>query len=128
MNYLKIVKSMSALQEMMQMRLPYAKAKVMYKIYKIFEDEYKFFVQEEIKLVNEFAEKDEQGKPNVYKDGTVKFDNIESKNKYEAKLSELGALKSDIQIKPIVLTEVDIGEQIISPEIMGKLEGIISFE
>lgn len=128
MNYLKIVKSMSALQEMMQMRLPYAKAKVMYKIYKIFEDEYKFFVQEEIKLVNEFAAKDEQGKPIVYKDGTVKFDNIESKNKYEAKLSELGALKSDIQIKPIVLTEVDIGEQIISPEIMGKLEGIISFE
>lgn len=128
MNYLKIVKSMSALQEMMQMRLPYAKAKVMYKIYKNFEDEYKFFVQEEIKLVNEFAAKDEQGKPIVYKDGTVKFDNIESKNKYEAKLSELGALKSDIQIKPIVLTEVDIGEQIISPEIMGKLEGIISFE
>lgn len=128
MNYLKIVKSMSALQEMMQMRLPYAKAKVMYKIYKNFEDEYKFFVQEEIKLVNEFAAKDEQGKPIVYKDGTVKFDNIESKNKYEAKLSELGALKSDIQIKPIVLTEVDIGEQIISPEIMSKLEGIISFE
>ena len=128
MNYLKIVKSMSALQEMMQMRLPYAKAKVMYKIYKNFEDEYKFFVQEEIKLVNEFAAKDEQGKPIVYKDGTVKFDNIESKNKYEAKLSELGGLKSDIQIKPIVLTETDIGEQIISPEIMGKLEGIISFE
>lgn len=128
MNYLKIVKSMSALQEMMQMRLPYAKAKVMYKIYKNFEDEYKFFVQEEIKLVNEFAAKDEQGKPIVYKDGTVKFDNIESKNKYEAKLSELGNLKSDIQIKPIVLTEADIGEQIISPEIMGKLEGIISFE
>lgn len=128
MNYLKIVKSMSALQEMMQMRLPYAKAKVMYKIYKNFEDEYKFFVQEEIKLVNEFAAKDEQGKPIVYKDGTVKFDNIESKNKYEAKLSELGDLKSDIQIKPIVLTEVDIGEQIISPEIMSKLEGIISFE
>ncbi len=128
MNYLKIVKSMSALQEMMQMRLPYAKAKVMYKIYKNFEDEYKFFVQEEIKLVNEFAAKDEQGKPIVYKDGTVKFDNIESKNKYEAKLSELGDLKSDIQIKPIVLTETDIGEQIISPEIMGKLEGIISFE
>lgn len=128
MNYLKIVKSMSALQEIMQMRLPYAKAKVMYKIYKNFEDEYKFFVQEEIKLVNEFAAKDEQGKPIVYKDGTVKFDNIESKNKYEAKLSELGDLKSDIQIKPIVLTETDIGEQIISPEIMGKLEGIISFE
>lgn len=128
MNYLKIVKSMSALQEIMQMRLPYAKAKVMYKIYKNFEDEYKFFVQEEIKLVNEFAAKDEQDKPIVYKDGTVKFDNIESKNKYEAKLSELGDLKSDIQIKPIVLTETDIGEQIISPEIMGKLEGIISFE
>lgn len=128
MNYLKIVKSMSALQEIIQMRLPYAKAKGVYKIYKNFEDEYKFFVQEEIKLVNEFAAKDEQGKPIVYKDGTVKFDNIESKNKYEAKLSELGALKSDIQIKPIVLTEVDIGEQIISPEIMGKLEGIISFE
>lgn len=128
MNYLKIVKSMSALQEMMQMRLPYAKAKVMYKIYKIFEDEYKFFVQEEIKLVNEFAAKDEQGKPIVYKDGTVKFDNIESKNKYEAKLSELGALESDIQVKPIVLKEADIGEQVISPETMGKLEGIISFE
>lgn len=128
MNYLKIVKSMSALQEMMQMRLPYAKAKVVYKTYKNFEDEYKFFVQEEIKLVNEFAAKDEQGKPIVYKDGTVKFDNIESKNKYEAKLSELGDLKSDIQIKPIILTETDIGEQIISPEIMGKLEGIISFE
>lgn len=128
MNYLKIVKSMSALQEIIQMRLPYAKAKVIYKIYKNFEDEYKFFVQEEIKLVNEFAAKDEQGKPIVYKDGTVKFDNIESKNKYEAKLSELGDLKSDIQIKPIVLTETDIGEQIISPEIMGKLEGIISFE
>lgn len=128
MNYLKIVKSMSALQEIIQMRLPYAKAKGVYKIYKNFEDEYKFFVQEEIKLVNTFGAKDEQGKPIVYKNGTVKFDDIESKNQYEAKLSELGALESDIQVKPIVLKEADIGEQVISPETMGKLEGIISFE
>ena len=128
MNYMKIVNSMSALQGMPQMRLPYAKARDIYKMYKKFEEEYNFFIQEEIKLVNEFGEKDEQGKPIVYKNGTVKFSDIESKNKYEAKLTELGAQESDIQVKPIVLKEADIGEQVISPETMGKLEGIISFE
>ena len=128
MNYMKIVHSMSALQGMTQMRLPYAKARDIYKMYKKFEEEYNFFIQEEIKLVNEFGEKDEQGKPIVYKNGTVKFSDIESKNKYEAKLTELGAQESDIQVKPIVLKEADIGEQVISPETMGKLEGIISFE
>ena len=128
MNYMKIVNSMSALQGMTQMRLPYATARDIYKMYKKFEEEYNFFIQEEIKLVNEFGEKDEQGKPIVYKNGTVKFSDIESKNKYEAKLTELGAQESDIQVKPIVLKEADIGEQVISPETMGKLEGIISFE
>ena len=128
MNYMKIVNSMSALQGMTQMRLPYAKARDIYKMYKKFEEEYNFFIQEEIKLVNEFGEKDEQGKPIVYKNGTVKFSDIESKNKYEAKLTELGAQESDIQVKPIGLKEADIGEQVISPETMCKLEGIISFE
>ena len=128
MNYMKIVNSMSALQGMPQMRLPYAKARDIYKMYKKFEEEYNFFIQEEIKLVNEFGEKDEQGKPIVYKNGTVKFSDIESKNQYEAKLTEVGAQESDIQVKPIVLKEADIGEQVISPETMGKLEGIISFE
>jgi hypothetical protein len=125
---MKIASSMSALKEITQLRLPYAKARDIYKIYKLFESEHSFFAQEEVKLVQEFAEKDADGNPCVSEDGIIKFKDAATKMQYVAKFSELGEQESDIEIKPVALSEDEIGNQIISPETMSRLEDIISFE
>ena len=128
MNYMKIANSMSALKEITQLRLPYVKARDVYRIYKAFEEEYNFFAQEEIKLVSEFAEKDANGNPCVTSNGVIKFKDATTKMEYVAKFSELGLQESDMKFKPVILYAEEIGEQIISPETINRLEGIISFE
>ena len=128
MNYMKITNSMSALKEITQLRLPYAKARDIYKLYKLFEEEYNFFAQEEKKLVIEYAGKNTDGSPNVSANGVIIFSDQQSKTQYALKLAELCAQECDIKIKPVKLCADEFGTQMITPETMTKLEGIIYFE
>lgn len=128
MNYMKIANSMLALKEITQLRLPYAKARDVYKTCKLFEEEYNFFLQEEKKLVLEYADKTADGNPNVSAEGIITFKSPEAKVQYVTKFNELCVQECDVKIKPVTLCAEEIGNQIITPETISKLEGIITFE
>lgn len=125
MKYFNMINAIPALKEIMQLRLPYAKARDIYKIYKQLEEEYGFFSQEEMKLVREFADKDENGNPKMTQQGAIQFKDAASKAQYINKFNELGA--QEIKLTPVVITENEIGDQAISPDTINKLDGIISF-
>ena len=128
MNYMNIANSVPALREITQLRLPYAKARDIYKACKLFEEEYNFFLQEEKKLVEEYAARTKDGNLAVAANGAITFKSQEAKQEYVKKFTELGLQECDINIKPIKLNAEEFGNQMISPETMARLAGIIDFE
>lgn len=128
MNYSKLTQAIRPLNEVRKLKLPYAKAKQVYKLFKVFESEFSFFQQEEAKLIETYALKGEDGKPKMDAPGIITFENIEDKNAYLGEMEKLSTAEVDIEIPRIVLTEEDIGNQIVTPEMLEKLEEIIIFE
>lgn len=128
MNYSQIVKATPALGELKKLRLPYSTARDVHKMHKTIEAEYKFFAEEEAKLINEYAEKDENGKPKVTPDGRVTFETLKNRNAYAEKLAELGKTDVKIEIPFISISAAEIGEQLIAPETIEALEEFIEFE
>ena len=128
MNYMNIANSVPALREITQLRLPYAKARDIYKTCKLFEEEYNFFLQEEKKLVYEYAAQTKDGNPNVSASGVITFKSPEAKQEYVKKFAELGLQECDVKINPVKLTAEEFGDQMITPEMMARLDGIIIFE
>lgn len=128
MNYSQIIKAVPALGELKKLRLPYATARDIHKMYKTLEAEYQFFAQEEAKLIRELAAKDEKGNPKVSSDGRITFADMGARNEYGKRLAELGATDAQIEIPFITISAEEIGEQLIAPETIEALEGFITFE
>ena len=63
MNYATVIQALKPLNELRKLKLPYIKAKEVYRISKLFEGEFAFFQQEENKLIGEYATKDDKGNP-----------------------------------------------------------------
>ena len=128
MNYSQIIKATPALAELRKLRLPYAAARDIHKMYKTLEAEYQFFAQEEAKLIKVHAAKDDKGAPKVSENGRITFENLKAKAAYSEKLAELGATDAKIELPFITLSAEAIGEQLIAPETIDALEGFIAFE
>jgi len=128
MNYSQIIKATPALAELKRLRLPYAAARDIHKMYKTLEAEYQFFAQEEAKLIKEYAAKDEKGNPQITESGRITFESVSAKAAYSEKLAELGTTDANIEIPFITLSAEAIGEQLIAPETIDALEGFITFE
>lgn len=128
MNYSQIIKAVPAIGELKRLRLPYATARDIHKMYKTLEAEYQFFAQEEAKLIRELAAKDEKGNPKVSSDGRITFADIATRDEYHKRLAELGETDAQIEIPFITISAEEIGEQLIAPETIGALEGFITFE
>lgn len=128
MKYEKIIKAAPALGELKRLRLPYATARDIYTAHKTLEAEFSFYLEEERKLVSEFAVKDENGNPKITSGGFVSFSNIAERNKYNERRAELCDMDANIELPTIKLTVEEMGNQLISPETMEALEGIVIFE
>lgn len=128
MNYSKLTQAMSPLNDIRRLKLPYPKAKKVYALCKTFEAEFSFFRQEETKLIETYAAKDEKGNPKMNQTGVITFDTVEAKNDYLAEIEKLCNTEIEAEIPLIVITPEDIGNQSVSPETIEKLEDIISFE
>lgn len=128
MNYSKLAKAMLPLNEMRRLKLPYPKAKKVYALCKTFEAEFSFFRQEETKLIETYAAKDENGKPKMNQTGVITFDTVEAKDEYLAEIEKLCNTEVEAEIPHIVITPDDMGVQTVSPETIEKLEDIIFFE
>lgn len=128
MTYASIVKAFPAIGELRKMMLPYQKSKKINNLRKEIEAEHQFFGQEEMKLVREYAEKDESGNPKVLDGGRITFGSAERMNEYARKIAELKATESDVEFSAVTLTEKDMGECAIAPETIEALEGFVIFE
>lgn len=128
MKYSQIIKITPVLGELRKLRLPYLKSREINKMYKSFEPEFIFFAEEENKLVKKHAICNENGELIINENGTFSFKDADSKREYNAKITELKELETDVLIIPQTINAAEIGDQIISGETIGELEGIIKFE
>ena len=83
-----------------------------------------FFAEEEMKLVNEHAAKDENGKIVWTATGKFQFENGEHVREYEAARKALGAVEVDEEFTPLRLPL----PQRITPQHLEALENLIIFE
>lgn len=128
MKYSQIIRATPALESIRKLRVPYAKAREIHRTYKTLEKEFVFFAEEENKLVKKYAIKDEKNEPIITGNGVISFSDVKTKEEYTAEIVKLNQFDVDVKITPISLTADEIGDQLISPETIDKLEGIIKFE
>ena len=126
MKYSQIINALKCINSVLQLRLPYPKARDIFKLSKRLTEENDFFGAEEIKLVREYAKKDQNGDP-VVNGGVITFPDIQNKQKYTVEIQKLLDMETD-HIEPVTLTADDIGDQTIQPDVIAKLDGIVIFE
>lgn len=127
MTYAQIIKAKPALDTLKKLRLPYGKAKEVYRAAKTADEEFDFFVEEEKKLILATASKDKDGEPVFTETGAVRFDTIGERDEYVKAHKDLEGLEC-AGLQEIMLTAEEIGNQTISPETIEALEGIVTFE
>lgn len=127
MTYLAIVKAIPALDELKKMSFPVAKAKDIFQLRKKLESERVFFAEEERKLIEQFAARNEDGEPII--EGTkISFDNEADCTEYCRRMSDLSNTDSELPIDTVILSVKDFGHQKISPELLENLEGFVELE
>jgi len=123
----KIMQSFQAVQSFLDLSISYQKARILKKIYDTMKSEVDFYLQEEKKLIHQFAKKDEDGNP-VLNGNKIQFENTDSANKYLAEITKLNELDVSVDFEPVVLTENEIGSQCISVNALEQIEGFITIE
>jgi hypothetical protein len=97
--------------------------KTAYKLVKLLkqvEEEYKIFTEQRTKIINEYAEKDEQGNIIFDKDTNSIPIKKEFVNRCEIELKELYQITCDIDFSPILID--DLGEVKVSMEVLYVLD------
>jgi len=121
MKQFKVNKAYNTLSRFAEMRLPLSKAREIYSMIKALDEPYQFAINEERKYIEEFDGV-------VNNDGTISFESPEKYASFQEKMSDLSDTDVDVKIKPIELTESDLGDQTITPAEIFILEGFISFK
>ena len=107
----------------------YKKLREIVKLRKAVESEFDFYVEQEKKAVEAYAEKKKDGTPVFLEDGRIKLKDPKSKDAFEAEIIRLQ--ETDIDgITPITLSERDFltPDDLPTASDMLALEGIIEFE
>ena len=99
------------------------------KLRKQVDEEVNFYVEEEKKIVESYASKDENGKPIFLDGGRIKLDSLEAKNNFEKEISELRELEID-KISKVIISSNDFKseEDIPTPNEILALEVLIDFK
>ena len=125
-----IVATKPALARLTEMRFSdYKKLREIVKLRKSVESEFDFYVEQEKKAVEAYAEKKKDGTPVFLEDGRIKLKDPKSKDAFEAEIIRLQ--ETDIDgITPITLSERDFltPDDLPTASDMLALEGIIEFE
>lgn len=124
-----VINSKSALERLTEKRFSdYKKLRELVKLRKSVEAEFDFYVEQEKKAVDTYAEKGKDGTPVFLEDGRIKLRDTAAKADFEAELLRLQ--DTDIEdIKPITLKEGDFltPGDLPTPNDMLLLESIIHF-
>lgn len=99
------------------------------KLRKQVDEEVNFYVEEEKKIVESYASKDENGKPIFLDGGRIKLDSLEAKNNFEKEISELRELEID-KISKVTISSNDFKSEddIPTPNEILALEVLIDFK
>jgi hypothetical protein len=127
MTYDKLIKAIPALTEIKKLRLPYQKARDIYRLSGQFDDSFGFFVQEQTKIAEDLAIRDKDGKFIFKEEGVIQFKDLSDKLEYDRRIDGLKNTETGFSPSPVELSESEIGEQHISPEVISRLENIVIF-
>ena len=125
-----IVATKPALARLTEKRFSdYKKLREIVKLRKSVETEFDFYVEQEKKAVEAYAEKKKDGTPVFLEDGRIKLKDPKSKDAFEAEIIRLQETEID-GITPITLSERDFltPDDLPTASDMLALEGIIEFE
>ena len=125
-----IVATKPALARLTEKRFSdYKKLREIVKLRKSVESEFDFYVEQEKKAVEAYAEKKKDGTPVFLEDGRIKLKDPKSKDAFEAEIIRLQETEID-GITPITLSERDFltSDDLPTASDMLALEGIIEFE
>jgi len=125
-----IIETKPALERLTEKRFSdYKKLREIVKLRKKVETEFDFYVEQEKKAVEAYAEKKKDGTPVFLEDGRIKLKDTEAKAAFEEELRRLQETEVD-DLKPITLTESDFlsANDLPTPIDMLALEGVIIFE
>lgn len=125
-----IVATKPALARLTEKRFSdYKKLREIVKLRKSVESEFDFYVEQEKKAVEAYAEKKKDGTPVFLEDGRIKLKDPKAKDAFEAEIIRLQETEID-GITPITLSEKDFltPDDLPTASDMLALEGIIEFE
>lgn len=125
MTVLEALNAIPALKELRKYKLPFAKAAGVFRLCKSLDSVREFYAEEERKLLDQYAAKDENGVPKLTDNGQVLFDSYTDRDAYCAAVKELCETDCGVDLKPVTLTETDFGEQPITPAMLDELDGIV---
>lgn len=128
MKLYEIVNAKNAFKQLTGLRFTsFSKSRDIAKTYIRIDEEYKFFVDEQLKLINEHVARDENNKPKI-QNGNFVFDNMEAKQHYEVDLQMLLDTEMADFVK-IDLTEKDFLKQtdLPTPDQMIQLDSFINW-
>lgn len=124
MKQIKINQAYSAFLKLLELKFPIKTSREIYKQSNILKEHYEFFTREQDKIILSYHGK-------VSANGLVNFDGENAEERSRKCFEELNQLNEsdvEIEIKPILITETDYGDQTISPADIGNLDGFIVFE
>ena len=125
-----IIATKSALERLAEKRFSdYKKLREIVKLRKAVEAEFDFYVAQEKKAIETYAEKKSDGSPVFLEDGRIKLKDAQAKTAFETEITRLQETEVD-DIQSLVLSESDFltASDLPTPSDMLALEGIIEFE
>ena len=125
-----IIDTKSALERLTGKRFKdYKKLREIVKLRKLGETEFDFYVEQEKKAVDTYAEKKKDGTPIFLEDGRIKLKDATAKTAFEEEIARLQETEIE-EFKPVIITEADFltSEDLPTPSDMLILESIITFE
>lgn len=120
---IRCVNAYSAVASMMNKEWDYSTAHALMLLKKELQPHVDFYSEEELKLVQEYAQKDEKGKVIWKGSGGFSFRNPRAAEKYNRKIRELGAVEVEKEFVPVKAA----APQSIQPVILEALDGFVEF-
>ena len=129
MKLINLLNAKDAIQALAEKRFTsFKKVRELVELKKAVDSEIEFYVNEEKKIVEAYAHKDDKGNPIILEGGRIQLDTIDKKNAFEKEVLDLRSLEVD-KINPVTLKTSDFRneEDIPTPAEVLVLEGIVNF-
>ena len=128
MKLIEILNANEALKKLANAKFnSFKKAYELSKLRKQVDEEVNFYIEEEKKIVEAYASKDENGTPIFLDGGRIKLDSVEAKNSFEKDINELRNLEID-KISKVSISPSDFKDDIPTPNEILALEVLIDFK